>query len=84
MTREKLEDAKALDKRINRLKKIHHMFVEYAHTMDETLIRPTRFYIVKEVSLGSISENINQGEIMFLIEAYGREIERLEQELAKL
>ena len=84
MTREQLEYAKALDERIKRLKRVHDLFVSYASSFDESLTRMTSFYIVKERNGNDFSENINQGEILFLIEAYGREIERLEQELARL
>lgn len=84
MTRQQLEEANALDERIKRLKKIRDRFVADASSFDESLRRMTGFYIVDDHNGRHFSENINQGEIMFLIEAYGREIERLEQELAKL
>jgi hypothetical protein len=52
--------------------------------MDESLVRMTGFYIVNNDNGFGFNENINQGELMFLIEAFEGEINRLEREFERI
>lgn len=81
MTKKQLDDANALVNRIERLRKVLNVFMSKAATMDESLVRMTEFDIVSDHGM---RENINQGELLFLVEAYTNEIARLEEELAKV
>ena len=84
MTKQQLDDANATVKRIEHLRKILDRFLLEAQGMDESLCRMTRFFIESHSSGFSFKENINQGELLFLIEAFNNEIIRLEAELAKI
>ena len=88
MTREKIDAANGLVQRINRLQTTLDAFKSRAEDMDSSLVRLTGFYIWNDTTdFGTkdrFSTNINQGELLFLIEAFEKEIERLEQELAAL
>ena len=80
MTKEQLDKANALVKRIEHLRKILDEFRSVANRMDSSLIRMTDFYIIggTKLSGNDFRENINQGELMFLVEAFENEIQRLE------
>lgn len=84
MTKEQLDTANNLVERIKRLQKILDMFRTEASGMDESLVRMTGVYIINDRMKIDFSQNINQGELLFLIEAFTNEIARLEQELAKV
>lgn len=84
MTREQLDRANALAKRIERLQYVLNTFRVEAANLDESLPRMTSFNIVCDRSGSNFHENINQGELLFLIEAYENEITRLEEELANV
>lgn len=81
MTLELLDKANAYVKRIDRLKKVHDIIRNTVVGMDSSLVRMTDFDICGP---GNFKENINQGELIFLLEAYGNEIKRLEGELEEL
>ena len=82
MTKNQLDDANALVMRINRLKEVLEKFKIVASNMDESLIRMTGFNI--ESHSLDFRTNINQGELLFLIEAFEKEINRLEMEFGKI
>ena len=84
MTKQQLDDANAIVKRIEHLRKILDRFLLEAQGMDESLCRMTGFFIESNSNGFGFKENINQGELLFLIEAFNNEIIRLEAELAKI
>lgn len=83
MTKETLDKANALNNRIYSLKQVLEEFKSAAAKMDSSLTRMTRFNIDGTCSLSrnDFHHNIDQGELLFLIAAYEKEIARLEREL---
>ena len=85
MTREQLENGNATRKQIERLQKVLERLKNTAASMDESLVRMTSFEIVHNGDLGRHSLlNINQGELLFLIEAFEKEIAKLESEFRRI
>lgn len=85
MTKEQLENANATMDRIKRLQKVLDVFKEKAIGMDDSLCRMTGFTISRDTSLGKESLlNVNQGELLFLVEAFEREIKQLESEFRRI
>lgn len=85
MTKEQLENANATVSRIERLKKVLDVFKEKAIGMDASLVRQTSFAITRDTSLGKETLlTINQGELLFLVEAFEKEIAKLENEFRRI
>lgn len=82
MTKQQLDDANALVKRIERLRSLYSRFSIDAVNFDESLVRMTSYDIVSDSK--DLKFNLNQSEILFLIEALNNEIIILEAELAKI
>lgn len=84
MTREQLDKANDFAKRIDRLQRVLNGFRAAAVNMDVSLQRMTSFSIVDDTCGSKLHENINQGELLFLIDAYEQEIQRLEVEISNI
>ena len=81
MTKDKLEAANALQKRIERLRWVLGAFIEQESKMDSEPGRMTGFKI--EDSQATLLV-INHQELSFLIDTFEKEIENLEREFMML
>lgn len=81
MTKEQLENGNATIERIKRLQTVLEHLKNTAASMDESLVRMTRFDIYMS---GKPLTNVNQGEVLFLIEAFEREIDKLNSEFRRI
>lgn len=81
MTKDKLEIANALQKRIDRLRWVLGAFREQESKMDSEPNRMTGFRIEDSDATLLV---INHQELSFLIEAFEKEIENLEREFLML
>lgn len=82
MTREQFDKAGEYIKLTNHLRSVRERFIECAAMMkDDTLDRHTCLHITDGFGFNSA---INQAELLFLIKAYDKEIDRLEDEFRRI